>query len=265
MGSRLPWLLPNVSKILTRTRARCTEAPTVRPQRCWEQCLPTFCILGTSLLSPSCQSWAQQHHVQEDSQNPKQLPSHSSPTPGREKGFVRQFHAVGTLPRHLTEQLEFKTPRLGAPEGTGQPWALLHMETVLSYCVQFLGWWPLWPCQRVRQTAQCVPFLCPQGSAGGHLGPKRTALLARSWAHHLHPPQRGPGPLLELHFSSPLSTTQRSVILFPPGHHRPTPPGRPQLSAACQDSSPFQEPSGPRAVLLASSMVFLVCVGQYNF
>lgn len=163
---------------------------------------------------------------------------------------------MGTLPRHLTEQLRVQNPEAGCTGGHGPALGSVPPgdSVVLFYPV---------PGIMVPLALSACPTNCTvrafslQGATWG-----QTKLLSLPGAElitcALHKGARG--PLLELNFSSPLSTTQRSVMLLPPGHHRPNP----TRLAACQVSSPFQEPSGPRAVLLASSTVFLVCVGQYN-
>lgn len=159
-------------------------------------------------------------------------------------------------------------------EGASKPWAPTHMETVLSYLVQLLGLWcPLaWsacppdctvhasslPTRFCRGTPGDKPNSCPHQEL--------TSSLLSSW--------RGTGPPSVMtsssHLSagtSPLSTTQSSRLLFsPPEHHRPSP--TPVAALCLPGQQPRWPPSGtlcPRADLLASSVVFLVCVGQYNF
>lgn len=82
---------------------------------------------------------------------------------------------------------------------------------------------------------------------------------------------KGAGPHSVLTFpfclsagTSPLLTIQRSVIVLSPPEHRTQPCSPLPLSSASARTAAAAT-SGPGAVPLASSMVFLVCVGQNNF
>ena len=196
---------------------------------------------------------------------------HAPPQTLEEESATRQFLAVGVWPRHLTEQLQFKNLRAYALEGTGQ----LGPRPTWRRCCPNLsssrGYSALWHRQPVPHAAQCVPFLCPQDSAEGPGAKPNSSCCQEPSSSQLCASQRGPGPLLVLTFSShlctgtsPLSTTQRSLKLFPPEHQRPTP--TPVAALGCLPG-PQAHFRNPRRHNCPSGffMVFLVCVGQCNF
>lgn len=106
------------ARVLTPTRARCKEAPTVH-------------ILDNSesSASPRSASWALPCSPPHASCEPNSTMSGRQPEPQAasttslpnswERKTVYQIVPCCGDTRHLMGQLEFKTPRLGAPEGTG--------------------------------------------------------------------------------------------------------------------------------------------------
>lgn len=64
------------------------------------------------------------------------ISSHSTPPQALEENrLIRQFFAVGVLPRQPREKLQFKNLKSDALVGTGQPCALTHGETVVLSCL----------------------------------------------------------------------------------------------------------------------------------
>lgn len=188
--------------------------------------------------------------------------------------FNRQVLVVELLPRHLVEKLQAKNLRLYVLEGTGQPWAPTHVETVLSYLIQLLGsWCPLaWSACLPDYTVAC-PFSTHDVLQGFSWGQSKQLSLPRAELIVV--------TLLTKGYWAPISTdllfpfvyrtlpslnyTQICHIIISSRASKTNPHSSCSSPLPARTAAPLQEASGPRAVFLASSVAFLVCVGQYNF
>lgn len=198
-------------------------------------------------------------------------PVHPSSNPGRGK------HYQTVPPSGSTAETPNRTTPVQKPEdlctgGHRSARVLFHMETVLSYPTQLHGL--QYPLALSACPTHCIvcAFSLPTGFCRRTPGAKpNSSFCQEPSSSQLHATQRGAGPLLVLTFSShlctgtsPLSTTQRSLILFPPEHQRPSPTPVAALSCLPGLQTHFRSP-GPQNHPSGFFMVFSVCVGQCNF